>query len=152
MLMENIMNGNYWFIPLSLLMTVLSCMSYFYFAYKDYEDDSEQIRYVTMSARLIIGCLALVVISMLYAVLPLMLTAAVALPLLAIAVVLMINVEKLPIWEERQMQAFLEKLLMFTFYAFLLVFKLIGWLIKSVVWIVVMLFGIAMEKDDGTVI
>ena len=54
MLMENIMNGNYWFIPLSLLMAVLSCMSYFYFAYKDYEDDSEQIRYVTMSARLII--------------------------------------------------------------------------------------------------
>ena len=48
MLMENIMNGNYWFIPLSLLMTVLSCMSYFYFAYKDYEDDSEQIRYVTV--------------------------------------------------------------------------------------------------------
>ena len=66
MLMENIMNGNYWFIPLSLLMTVLSCMSYFYFAYKDYEDDSEQIRYVTMSARLIIGCLALVVVSLLY--------------------------------------------------------------------------------------
>ena len=80
MLMENIMNGNYWFIPLSLLMTVLSCMSYFYFAYKDYEDDSEQIRYVTMSARLIIGCLALVVVSLLYAVLPLVLTAAVSLP------------------------------------------------------------------------
>ena len=101
MLMENIMNGNYWFIPLSLLMTVLSCMSYFYFAYKDYEDDSEQIRYVTMSARLIIGCLALVIVSLLYAVLPLVLTAAVSLPLLAIVVVLMINVEKLPIWEER---------------------------------------------------
>ena len=50
------------------------------------------------------------------------------------------------------MQAFLEKLLLFTFYAFLLVFKLIGCLVKSVVWIVVMLFGIAMEKDDGTVI
>ena len=101
MLMENIMNGNYWFIPLSLLMTVLSCLSYFYFAYKDYEDGSEQIRYVTMSARLIIGCLALVVVSLLYAVLPPLLTAAVSLPLLAIAVVLMINVEKLPIWEER---------------------------------------------------
>ena len=101
MLMENIMNGNYWFIPLSLLMTVLSCMSYFYFAYKDSEDDSEQIRYVTMSARLIMGCLALVVVSLLYAVLPLVLTAAVSLPLLAIVVVLMINVEKLPIWEER---------------------------------------------------
>lgn len=101
MLLENIMNGNYWFIPVSLLMTVLSCASYFYFAYKDYEEDSEQIRYVTMSARLIIGCLALVIVSMLYAVLPLMLTAAVTLPLLAIAIVLMINVEKLPIWEER---------------------------------------------------
>ena len=101
MLMENIMNGNYWFIPLSLLMTVLSCMSYFYFAYKDYEDGSEQIRYVTMSARLIIGCLALVVVSLLYAALQLMLTAAVLPPLLAIVVVLMINVEKLPIWEER---------------------------------------------------
>ena len=101
MLMENIMNGNYWFIPLSLLMTVLSCMSYFYFAYTDYEDDSEQIRYVTMSARLIIGCLALVVVSLLYAVLSPMLTAAVSLPLLAIALVLMVNVEKLPIWEER---------------------------------------------------
>ena len=101
MLMENIMNGNYWFIPLSLLMTVLSCMSYFYFAYKDYEDGSEQIRYVTMSARLIIGCLALVVVSLLYAVLSPMLTAAVSLPLLAIALVLMVNVEKLPIWEER---------------------------------------------------
>ena len=101
MLMENIMNGNYWFIPLSLLMTVLSCMSYFFFAYKDYEDGSEQIRYVTMSARLIIGCLALVVVSLLYAVLPLVLTAAVSLPLLAIALVLMVNVEKLPIWEER---------------------------------------------------
>lgn len=101
MLLENIMNGNYWFIPVSLLMTVLSCASYFYFAYKDYEEDGEQIRYVTMSARLIIGCLALVIVSMLYAVLPLMLTAAVALPLLAIAVVLMVNVEKLPIWEER---------------------------------------------------
>ena len=61
----------------------------------------EQIRYVTMSARLIIGCLALVVVSLLYAVLPIVLTAAVSLPLLAIAVVLMINVEKLPIWEER---------------------------------------------------
>ena len=50
------------------------------------------------------------------------------------------------------MQVFLEKLLMFTFYAVLLVFKLIGWLVKSVIWIAVMLFGIAMEKDDGTVI
>ena len=61
----------------------------------------EQIRYVTMSARLIIGCLALVVVSLLYAVLPPLLTAAVSLPLLAIALVLMVNVEKLPIWEER---------------------------------------------------
>ena len=50
------------------------------------------------------------------------------------------------------MQVFLEKLLMFTLYAVLLAFKLIGWLVKYVVWIVVMLFGIAMEKDDGTVI
>ena len=37
------------------------------------------------------------------------------------------------------MQVFLEKLLMFTFYAVLLAFKLIGWLVKSVIWIVVML-------------
>ena len=43
------------------------------------------------------------------------------------------------------MQVFLEKLLMFTFYAVLLVFKLFGCLVKSVVWIVVMLFGIALN-------
>ena len=142
MLMENIMNGNYWFIPLSLLMTVLSCMSYFYFAYKDYEDNSEQIRYVTMSARLIIGCLALVVVSLLYAVLPLVLTAAVSLPLLAIALVLMINVEKLPIWEERQMFKLIGHILLLPFYMIMLMLMVFSRIVKAMVWLVVILFGI----------
>ena len=142
MLMENIMNGNYWFIPLSLLMTVLSCMSYFYFAYRDYEDDSEQIRYVTMSARLIIGCLALVVVSLLYAVLPLVLTAAVSLPLLAIVVVLMINVEKLPIWEERQMFKLIGHILLLPFYMIMLMLMVFSRIVKAMVWLVVILFGI----------
>ena len=142
MLMENIMNGNYWFIPLSLLMTVLSCMSYFYFAYKDYEDNSEQIRYVTMSARLIIGCLALVVVSLLYAVLPLVLTAAVSLPLLAIALVLMINVEKLPIWEEREMFKLIGHILLLPFYMIMLILMVFNRIVKAMVWLVVILFGI----------
>ena len=43
------------------------------------------------------------------------------------------------------MQIFLEKLLMFMFYTVLLVFRLFGCLVKSVVWIVVMLFGIALS-------
>ena len=43
------------------------------------------------------------------------------------------------------MQVFLENLMMFTIYAVLLVFKLFGCLVKSVVWIVVMLFGIALN-------
>lgn len=47
------------------------------------------------------------------------------------------------------MQVFLEKLLMFTFYSVLLVFKLIGWLVKSVIWIAVMLLDL-MRKENGT--
>ena len=47
------------------------------------------------------------------------------------------------------MQVFLEKLLMFTLYAVLLVFKLIGWLVKSVIWSAVMLLDL-MRKENGT--
>ena len=47
------------------------------------------------------------------------------------------------------MKVFLEKLLMFTFYAVLLVLKLIGWLVKSVIWIVVMLLDL-MRKENET--
>ena len=47
------------------------------------------------------------------------------------------------------MQVFLEKLLMFTFYAVLLVFKLIGWLVKSVIWIVVMLLDLGNNENEN---
>lgn len=101
MFIEKIMNGSYWFIPASLMLCVFSCWLYFYFAYKDYDEDYKQERYVTMSVRLIIGSVMLVVVSLLYAVLPFKLTAALALLLMLIALILMVNVEKLPIWEDR---------------------------------------------------
>lgn len=47
------------------------------------------------------------------------------------------------------MQVFLEKLLMFAFYAASLVFKLIGCLVKSVIWIVVILLDLGNKENEN---
>ena len=55
---------------------------------------------------------------------------------------------KLPVQEKKQMQKFLEKLLMFMFFLAILIYKLLVWFVKGIIWVVAMLwFGLKSGRE-----
>lgn len=55
---------------------------------------------------------------------------------------------KLPVQEKKQMQKFLEKLLMFMFFLAILIYKLLVWFVKGIIWVIAMLwFGLKSGRE-----
>ena len=93
-------SGELWYLYLSIYIHVFSTFLYFRAANKEYDSVEKQVRDVTFAGRMIIASLTAEVISLLTLIETKSLAIILGIIVCIIAIILMIKIESLPIWEE----------------------------------------------------
>ena len=93
-------SGKYWFISVAMLFYIASVFLLLVIENKEYKTSDDQVKAMNFAVRMILASLTVLVVSNLFAVLSGTGLKIALVVIGAIVILMMINVDKLPIWDE----------------------------------------------------
>ena len=99
-LLQGIKTGEYWFISVAILFYMVSVLMMLITEKRSFENSEEQGKAVNFAARMVLASIAVLISSILFVVMSGTKLKFVLIVGGVVMILLMINVEKLPIWQE----------------------------------------------------
>lgn len=101
-LLYGMKTGQYWFVSVAGMFYIFSVTFLLITQNKEFSNSEEQVKAMNFAARLVLASIAILIATVLFVVIPGPYLKYALMIVCAIIIVIMIKVDKLPIWEDRE--------------------------------------------------